>query len=129
MADGGFALRAVVAGIEVEVDVVGFSGASDEFDVEKSAVELGDSGIEIGKIAAAGSDDVGNLVLIANFGPQVLAVSDASGVDVRGRQLTLGSDGLDFLEYDIALEDGFAVLDHVGDGHAPVNALDLLGER
>src|ERR1700720_1507561 len=76
-ADSGFALGAVVGGIEVEVDVVGFSGAGDEFDVGKSAVELGDGVIEIGEIAATGGDDVGNLVLIADFGPQVLGVIDA----------------------------------------------------
>lgn len=129
-ADGGFALRAVVVGIEVEVDVVGFTGASDKFDVGKSAVELGDGGIEIAEIAAAGGDDIGNLVLIANFGPQVLAVSDAGGVGVEGRPLASGIDGLDFLEDDIALENGFAVLDDVGDGPAAVKSLaDLLCGR
>ena len=90
---------------------------------------MGDSGIEIAEIAAAGSDDVGNLVLIANFGPQVLGVSDAGGVDVRGKPLVLGIDGVDFLKDDIALEDGFAVLNDVGDRHAAVKSLDLLGQR
>jgi hypothetical protein len=58
-----------------------------------------------------------------------LGVSDAGGVDVEGRPLALGSDGLDFLEYDIALENGFAVLDDIGDRDAAVKALDLLDER
>ncbi len=122
-ADSRFALAIVVVGIEEEVDVVGFSGAGDELDVGERAVELGDSGIEIGQIAAVGLNDVGNLVLTANLGPQVFAVSDAEGVDTEGRQLALGTDWIDFLEDDIALENGFAVLDNVGDGPAAVKSL------
>jgi hypothetical protein len=68
-ADSRFALAIVVGRIEEEVDVVGFSGAGDELDVGKGAVELGDGSIEIRRIAAAGLNDVGNLVLTANFGP------------------------------------------------------------
>ena len=125
--EGSFALAIVVVRIEVEVDVVGLSCPRDELDVGEGAVELADGGIEVGNIAAASSDDVGNLVLISYFGPQVLAVSDAKGIDAERRLRLLGIDGINLIEDDIALEDGLAVFDDIGHGKAPVNtAADLL---
>src|SRR6202011_544853 len=86
---------------------------------------------EIGKIAAPRSDDVGNLVLITNFGPEVLCVGDADGInvggiDLGGRQLVLGIDGVDFLEDDVALENSFAAFDDVGHRHASIKAVHRL---
>ena len=120
-AEGGFALSAVIVGIEVEVDVVGLRRASDELDVGKRAVELGDGAIEIGEIAAADGDDVGNLVLITNSRPQVLVVSDAKRIYAERRLRLLGIDGVNLVEDDVALEDGLAVLDDIGHGKASVN--------
>ena len=133
-ANARFALRAVIIRIKVEVDVIGFRGAGDKFDVGESIIELGDGGIEIGEVAASGGDDVRNLVLITNLGPPVLCVGDADGinvggVDLGGRQLVLGVDGVDFLEDDVSLENSFAVLDDVGHGHASIKAVHRLFDR
>jgi len=120
-ADDSFAFTAEVAGIEVEVDVVGLGGERDELDVGKRVVELPDGGGEIGEIAGARGDDVWNLILVADFGPEVLRV-----VDAEGRQRALRIDGFHFFEDDVALKDGFAVLHDVGDRHAAVKSLAYL---
>ena len=73
-ANGRLALASRLGGIKEEVYKVGLGGARDELNVRERLVELRDRSIEVGKVRRSRGDDVGNLKLIANLGPEKLRI-------------------------------------------------------
>src|ERR1700733_10293424 len=114
---------AEVIGVEVEISVVGLGSARDKSNICERIVELRDGRVKVRLVSRCWIDNVGNLKLITNLGPEVLGISNPK----RKRHRPPRVDGVNLLENDISLENRFSVRKRVSNRHTTVNTVaDLL---